>query len=629
MSKIRLEICPELRRIKGFTGEKSVEEDRLIEGFASTDTVDRTGDSIHSEAFREGLQNYLRNPILLYNHDLYKPIGRVLELSILPNGLYVKARISRGTVLCEEIWELIKQGTLSAFSICTTSDIVGEVTPDGIRKLNRWDLAEISVVTVPANPEAVFTISKITNGEYPAYIKKEVRTKMAEKKNPEGVGPEGVKPEVEKTLEEITEEQSDALLKIAQARVGKKIAVLNEERKRQEKEDALEREIKDLRATVEKIPVNSGSLPFPTGAKIRVFSKFESAGFKSLGDYELLSAILISSGKPVSDELRKALDTATATEGAEYIPTAFASEVWEKIRLEAKIASLFRFLEMPSDPYKVPISSTLPEMYLVSESLVYNEADFPESSPGTDNVTLNAKKFAIHSMYSGELVEDSIVPILPFLRDQLMLSASHGIDNVLLNGDIVTAATGNINLDDEAPVSTKNYLAMDGLRKLAIVTNTANKNDAAGAITAAKFALLRGLMAVYGINPNYLAAVVDMATYLDMVELTEVKTIDQYGPSATIRTGELAKCYGIPLIVSEEMGLTEADGKICKTPASNTKGQICMVSTRGWLGGWRRHLKIETERIITTDQWRIVGTLRFAFENFDNEVSAVSYNITV
>lgn len=614
---------------------------RLIEGYASVDMIDRQGETIKPEAFRTGMIAYSRNPIILYNHDSNRPVGRMVDWGIDDTGLWIQVEVARGVPDADLVWSLIEQGVLNAFSVCTVEQILRN--EDDVNVIERWDLAEISIVTVPANAGAIFHISEDKRAL--KFLKSKEELTMSEK-NTEGQKP-NQKPEDNKPLVDI-----EAIVAKAISGLSTKIEALTDkkganndgddgEKENKENVEKLQTElteqkdqIKTLTDQIEKfqkIPINAGKIPFPDGSRITIGDKFARRGLKSLTDLYLLNQILVSSGKTPSSELQKALDTATSDEGADYIATALASEIWATIHLDAKIAPLFTFLEMPTDPYKLPVDSTLPEMFYVGESLVYNASDFPENAPATGYKQLDAKKFVIHCMYSGELDEDSIIPVLPFIRSQLVTSALHGIDNVILNGDTVATATGNINLDDAEPESTKNYLSMDGLRKLALVTNTANKSaDASIAtLTAAGFNLLRGLMVNWGITPSDLAFIVDVGTYLKAVALTEVKTVDQYGSQATILMGELAKIFGIPIIVSEEMSKTEADGKVCKTPASNTKGQICLVNRRGWLGGWRRKLKIETERIIATDQYRIVGTLRFALINFDTEVSAVGYNITV
>lgn len=636
---------------KRYVGQKALGDEeggRYIEGYASYDILDRVGDRIVPEAFQEGIEAYFNhNPIVLFNHDMDKPVGKVVDYRIDSHGLWVKVKIATDTILADEIWSLIKQGILNAFSVATTHNIVGEIDNEGRNEINRWDLAEISVVTVPANEEAIFAISK-------AKILKSLNEEeltMSEMNNPNNPNTEGQKPNQKPEdnkppvdIEEIVAKAVSGLTAKIEALTEKKVSNDDGDGDGDEKENVkkLETELADQKKQIETLteqiekfkntPVNASKLTFPDGSRIEVGDKFSRRGIKSFSELYFLNQILRSGGVTPSSELQKALDTATEGEGADYIATALAGEIWETIRLDAKIAPMFTFLEMPTNPYKIPVDAALPEMFFVKEATTYNASDFPESAPGTGYKTLTAEKFAIHCMYSGEMDEDSIIPVLPFLRTQLLASALHGIDNVLLNGDIVATATGNINLDDQEPESTKNYLSMDGLRKLALVTNTANSSadgTSIATLTAKGFNLLRGLMKNWGATPTDLAFIMDIATYLKAVALTEVITVDQYGPGATILTGELGKIFGIPLVVSEEMSLTEADGKVCKTGTSNTKGQICLVNRRGWLGGWRRRLKIETERIIATDQYRIVGTLRFALVNFDIEVSAVGYNITV
>ena len=48
---------------------------------ASTADFDRAGDSISADAWTKGgLQNFEKNPIILFNHDYNRPIGRATGL---------------------------------------------------------------------------------------------------------------------------------------------------------------------------------------------------------------------------------------------------------------------------------------------------------------------------------------------------------------------------------------------------------------------------------------------------------------------------------------------------------------------------------------------------------------------
>ena len=57
----------------------------MIRGMASTADFDRAGDSISAEAWQKGgLKNFEKNPIILFNHDYDKPIGRATGLKVWP-----------------------------------------------------------------------------------------------------------------------------------------------------------------------------------------------------------------------------------------------------------------------------------------------------------------------------------------------------------------------------------------------------------------------------------------------------------------------------------------------------------------------------------------------------------------
>jgi len=86
-------------KIKAVNKEK---ESITIEGFANTTDKDRAGDVILEEAWTKGgLDNYLKNPILLAFHNHERPIGEVTEYSVNNQGLKLL-----NTVLIKKVCEL-------------------------------------------------------------------------------------------------------------------------------------------------------------------------------------------------------------------------------------------------------------------------------------------------------------------------------------------------------------------------------------------------------------------------------------------------------------------------------------------------------------------------------------------
>lgn len=126
----------------------------IIEGYANTSTKDRVGDVVLPVAFAKSLETYLKNPVLLANHDWNDPCGRVLEAKITENGLWIKARISDTR---PDIKTLIREGCLSTFSIGYNELVADFDESTKTKYIKELELLEISVVTVPANTEAMFT----------------------------------------------------------------------------------------------------------------------------------------------------------------------------------------------------------------------------------------------------------------------------------------------------------------------------------------------------------------------------------------------------------------------------------------------------------------------------------------
>ena len=144
----------------------------MIRGMASTNDFDRAGDTISPDAWAKGgLKNFENNPIILFNHDYNKPIGRATGLKVTPNGLELEAKISKSAP--ESVCDLVKDGVLGAFSVgfrVKDADYLEET--DGY-KIKDAELFEVSVVSVPCNQAATFSLAKSFDSteEYEAFKK--------------------------------------------------------------------------------------------------------------------------------------------------------------------------------------------------------------------------------------------------------------------------------------------------------------------------------------------------------------------------------------------------------------------------------------------------------------------------
>jgi HK97 family phage major capsid protein len=340
----------------------------------------------------------------------------------------------------------------------------------------------------------------------------------------------------------------------------------------------------------------------------------------------------------------RAMDTAESGFGSQLIGAQYVGDLWEAPRKLGRIFPLIDSFEMSAPTTYLPVEVDIPEMLFVAENTANNSSEYTTVKTGSQRVQVDAKKFIIHQMWSGEMEEDSIIPFIPFLRRQAGLSIAHYADSLVLNGDTTNAGTGNINLDDADPADTKHYLAFDGIRHAALVDNTGNTTDVAGALTLQHLNGLRAKMVDttrlvdwgHPTDSNDLVYVSDPFTADKVAMFDEYLTVDKYGPQATVHNGEAGRILGHRHISSIAMGLTEADGKVSTTANNNVKGQVAAFNTRGFKVGWRRRVMVETERLPGRDQTRIVYSLRLGFGRFTPtgaasgiEAAAVAYDITV
>ena len=129
-----------------------------IKGSASTNGLDRAGDIIESDAWTKGgLENFKNNPIILFNHNYDKPIGRAKDLKVTDNGLEISAKISKAA---GDVTQLIKDGVLGAFSVGFKVKDADYMTETDGYKIKDAELFEVSVVSVPCNQGATFGLSK-------------------------------------------------------------------------------------------------------------------------------------------------------------------------------------------------------------------------------------------------------------------------------------------------------------------------------------------------------------------------------------------------------------------------------------------------------------------------------------
>lgn len=177
---------------------------KLLGVIGSDGTVDRYGESVNPMGWL--VKNFTKNPVILFGHNYSDlPVGKAERVYIEDNALKFDIEFA-DTAFASDVFKLFEQKILNAFSVGFVPKKWG-VSGQDAYDIMEQELLELSVVTVPANPNAVAEL-KSFEGKY----KKELNIKGEDGEEPlkpnetAEVEPVEETP-VETPTEEITEEK--------------------------------------------------------------------------------------------------------------------------------------------------------------------------------------------------------------------------------------------------------------------------------------------------------------------------------------------------------------------------------------------------------------------------------------
>jgi len=609
-----------------------------IEGYASTNDVDRAGDVVSATVWERAMTNYLKNPIILANHDYDDPCGRMVEHKIDSKGLWVKARISAAA----EIFNLVKDKVVTAFSIGFKIIDAEYNSAAEVFLIKDIELIEISVVSVPCNQNTLFDLSKAFSNadDYRNFKQQFAAPKADTAKGLESNSEANRTPSKEEwnmTPEELQKMLEEASKKAALEATA---ALVEAQRKEAAEKAAAEKAAADLEARIQKA-VETNIQTVSTGAErllADVTKRLEDETVKSKTILEGLEASIrekadeiakMSSSKmqfadkqgangSTYEEREKAYLLARVS-GKSIESTKFGQEIlqktgqhmpsatWElevstnmeaEVRRRLVVAPLLRAVSMKTNVMTMPVN---PEAGLASW---VTNAQFGTSTsaggtstagPGgttaagsphaLKEITLNAYKVATNEYLNYEEEEDSLLVIMPIVRDAMIRRLARSVDKAYLLG----AGAG------ADPVKG---LALYHATSTVVPTNT-------GVATIANLRSLRKGLGAWGLDPAEIVYVVSTEVYYDLLDDTSFQTMNQVGPQATLLTGQVGSIGNSPVIVSAEFP-SKAGGA---ATASTNIGAICFAPGN-FLAGNQRGLRFDTQELVETQRRVLVASLR-------------------
>jgi HK97 family phage prohead protease len=638
---------------------KSVEEGETelkIAGYASTNSIDRSSDKILSTAWTKGgLKNFQNNPILLFNHNYDKPIGRVVEVDTDSKGLRIKGVISKSA---GDVYNLVKEGVLSTFSVgFMIKDADYDKSADGLI-IKDAELLEVSVVSVPCNQDATFSVAKSFDNQedYHTFKKQFVENALGGQPSAEtGGSSEGanvasrkLKMDEQNTQDMINKAVADALAasqKAAEEKAAKEAAekaaaealeqkvveatakvlasseekiVAELEKRFKDKEIDLEKAVEGLRG---ELAEKSEEIRNITNSK-RVFSDRgdSSQDWVKQNMSEMEDAFLLAriTGKGYETKFAKQLlEKANGNSSVvvtDNLEREVSTNIERDIQNELILAPMFREIAMNSASMVLPVMPDTGYAEVVSgagssNATAYKGTIDARGSVGgglgdragitLTEVDLRTIKLVAKSYLSNETEEDAILPILPLLREAMVRQHARGVENMFLFGAHTDGAySGTSNLNGLIQYAAANSGA------LTINTGTAGTLPAltAGA-SGAGLLTLRKNMGKYGLRAADIAYIVSQRAYFELLEDPEFQDFNLVNTQATKLNGEVGQIFGSPVMVCDEFS----------TPAAG-KYYALAVNTRNFVVPRQRGVTVESDYLIEEQHRVLVTSQRLGFK---------------
>ena len=632
---------------------KALEEDDggvHICGMASTADKDRANDVIMAEAWTKGgLHNFEKNPIILFNHDYNKPIGRATGLKVTDNGLELKAKISKSAP--DSVAQLVKEGILGAFSVgfrVKDADYIQET--DGLM-IKDAELFEVSVVSVPCNQAATFSIAKSFNSmdEYEEFKKtftnrvdlagqslaKDENSSVASE-TPDGVNK--TQKEIKMSEEVKTPEiDLEAFAKKVAEETAAKIAMKQAEEKAAAAEEAkAAKEAAEAEAAKQAEVETVIKTGIETGAE-RLVKDFQEQMSKRDADHAEVLASFKKELEEKSEEIAKMreskrvfADRAEKKEisawGRDFMAahmlgvmtnkgwnTDFAREIQQKSGIDYTTNAGDIDQEVSSMIEK-EITNELKVARLFREITVNGKNTVLPIQPDTNTASWNGVPTAVDK--DGNLANRGLTSGSGYRASQVVLTADRLISSTFMDNDLDESVLVNLMpmlvegvarahaRAVEAAILLGNGGNISGLDGHASAYSASGIEIAAGeSLSSAALLGMRQEMGKYGLNPGDITYIVGLDAYYQLLNDTAFQTLDEVGSDLAVRvTGALGAVYGSPIVVSEE--LTKTAG----SPAAFA------VNTRNYVIPRLRGVSVEQDYEVMNQRRVLVATQNLGFE---------------
>jgi len=563
-----------------------------------------------------------------------------------PNGLELECKISKSAP--GNVAELVKDGVLGAFSVgfrVKDADYIKET--DGLM-IKDAELFEVSVVSVPCNQAATFSLAKSFNSmtEYEEFkktftnrvdlagqtlAKDEVNTSSVASDTPEKAD---LSAQQEIKMSEVNTPEIDleAFAKKVAEQTAANIAMKQAEQKAAEKAEQEKAAAEVAAKAAQEEQVKTAVVTaVETGAE-RLQADLEAKLAEKDADFNATLSAFKKELEEKSDELAKMRDSkrtfADRTTnndltkwGKDFMQahilgvvtgkgmnTAFGQSIQEKAGIDYATNAGDIDQEV-SRQIEKEVTLNLRTAGLFREIQVNGAATVLPIQPDVEPATFQTGAASAGNLENRDASDNTYKPSQVILNAYRLISQTfmdnHVDEEVLVNLMpmlVESVARAHARAVDNAIINGAGSIT--GLDGYATASSVAPSIGGGDVLTAANLLTARKAMGKYGINPTDVAYIISQARYYELIEDSGFADITDVGSDiATKITGAIGAVYGSPVIVSDSF-------------VNETAGVPCAfaVNTRNYAIPRLRGVQVETDYEVGNQRRVIVATQSLGFE---------------
>jgi len=278
------------------------------------------------------------------------------------------------------------------------------------------------------------------------------------------------------------------------------------------------------------------------------------------------------------------------------LDTIVATHFEEEVRLQQKVAGLFREMNVNSGATVLPLMDDTNVASFatggIGDGILENRTQVAANEFELREVTALAKRLISGTYIGNDTDEQVVVTILPMILSALARAHARAIDGAMTIGNAsIVGLCGGAGTDGSG-----SFLAADSTSVTDIAVNGSVP------LTAAMLMSARGEMGKYGVNPADVAYIVSVGEYYNLINDPGFSDVSEVGSDMAAKVqGSMGSVYGSPVVICDQFSI-----------AANKTAAIA-VNVHNYVVPRLRGVAIETDYETAAQRTAIVASQSLGF----------------